>query len=108
MFAEWSGSFESLALEHRERAVVEKRSGDRSAGRVLGVALHRSAAEPGYLPKSAGERGGGDSPSLGAPVDEEARDTPVGQRRETLGVGAAVLDARQLVGRSELAPAHAV
>ena len=70
-------------------------------------------SSPPCLPRggrSAGERHRERSGHSFAPallVDEEARDPPIRKGRQTFAVGAPVLDARQLVGRPELAPAHA-
>src|SRR3954466_2447216 len=107
MLAEATGSLEALALEHRHRAVVEKRPGDRAALGVLGIALHGASPEPRDLVQSARERGGGDPAAPVLPVDEEAGDPPIRKGDETVEVRAAALDARQLVGRPALTPADA-
>src|SRR3954454_19468516 len=107
MLAEATGSLEAVALEHRHRAVVEKRPGDRAALGVLGIALHGASPEPRDLVHSARARGGGDPAAPVLAVDEEAGDPPIRKGDETVDVRAAALDARQLVGRPELTPADA-
>src|SRR5262245_12616491 len=107
MLAEATGSREPLALEHRNRAVGQEHAGDLPAGGVFRIALHRASPEPRDLAQGAFEGDGGDPAAPVLPVDEEARDPPVRQGVDTFQVGAPVLDARQLVGGPELAPAHA-
>src|SRR3954454_16352990 len=107
MLAEATGSLEAVALEHRHRAVVEKRPGDRAALGVLGIALHGASPEPRDLVHSARARGGGDPAAPVLAVDEEAGDPPIRKGDETVEVRAAALDARQLVGRPELTPSDA-
>ncbi len=98
---------EAVAFEHRDGAVVHERPRDLATRGILRIALDGAAAEPGDLRERTGEGRGRDTPATTGLVDEEAGDPPVGQRGHPRAVGAAVLDARQLVGRSELAPAHA-
>ena len=102
-----TGSAEALALEHRDRCVIEEGCGDRSVFSVFGVAFYRSAAETGDLPQSAPKGGGCDSFAPIFPVDKEACDSPVGKARETLEISSLEFYARKLVGRPELAPAYA-
>src|SRR4051794_41012416 len=91
-----AGPPEAVALEQRDRAVVQKRRGHRPALHVLGVALHRAAAQSRDLVQGTVQRDGGDSTAPVSLVDEEAGDPPVRKVTSTGGIGAAVLDARQL------------
>src|SRR5262249_53364190 len=95
-------------LEHREGAGMKEGRRHHLAGGVLGISLDHPAAERRDLLQCALQRRGGDALLAVTAVAEEAGDAP-GRRlaKETLVVGLAVLDPRQLVGRAELAPADA-
>src|SRR5262249_35637608 len=87
--------------------VVEERARGLAAGRVLGVALDRAAAQQRDLLQSARQPRGGDAGAPPLLVDEEARDPPVRLALELGEIRALVLDPRQPLGSAELAPAHA-
>ena len=97
-----------MSLEHRNGPGVQECRRDGPALDGLGVALHRASAEAGDLLQCSfqGTRGH-PSPAV-CLVDEEAGDPPIRSLAGLLEVGALVLDARKLVGGSELTPADAV
>jgi len=107
VLAEPAAAGESLALEHRDGSVVEERRRGRAVRGVLRVALDGPAAETGDLVERTREGGGRDALPPVVAVDEEAGDPPIREGVEIGEVGAAVFDARELVGRAELAPADA-
>ena len=98
----------TLSLEHLHRPIVQERRRHRATLYILGIALHRSAAETADFPDRALERGGRDTLAAIGPVDEEAGDPPVGKRRQPFVIGTPMLDAWKLLRRPELAPADAV
>src|SRR4051794_26927806 len=108
MLAQATGPLEAMALEHRHGAVVQERRGDLPARAVLRIALDRAAPKARDLVQRALERGGGDPSAPVLAIDEEARDPPIREGAQPGLVGAPVLDPRQLLGRPELAPAHAL
>ena len=57
VLADLPNALEPLAFEHRHRAIVKERTGDRPAVGVLGIALDRPSAEPRDLRQSTFERG---------------------------------------------------
>jgi hypothetical protein len=72
------------------------------------VALHSPATEPGDLLKCACKSNASNAAMAMASTNEEACDPPVWGLPKSLSVGLLVLDPRQLLGRSELAPPNAL
>ena len=99
---------EPLSLEHRDRAVVEKRSGNGAARHFLRITFHRTAAQTRDFLQRSFERGFRDALAPAGLVHEEARDSPVRKTSEAIGVGALALDAREFVRRAELTPTDAL
>src|SRR3954447_7363788 len=98
-------ALEPVLLEHRDGRVEEKRGGDLAVLDAFGEALHEAAAEAADQLQGPSESGGCHPSPAVRPVYEEARDPPVRGVEQALEVHALVLDARELLRGSELAPA---
>jgi hypothetical protein len=90
----------------RHRTVEEEARGHRSG--VLRVSLDGPSAQARDQIDRTGERRGRHALTPVTLADVAARDPPIGRGRLTFLVGGAVLDPGHLVGRPELAPAHAL
>jgi hypothetical protein len=106
VLAESACSLKPLTLKKRNCPIIKKRSGNRSAFYVLGIAFNDSTSEPGDFVQSSFKGNESDAFTAIIPVNKKAGDPPVWKLSETVLIISLELDAWKFICRSKLAPAN--